>query len=133
MQILTVRLNIDVYWGITLSDPKAIQLACLPGWSLVNPLLYEPIQRQSTKPGEELASRPDFIIDERVHVVTNGMMLVSPSIVLGPEWFGARYEITIPIEDRPRISPHDSLTLAAIIAVVVLAFVLGQDRLTRCI
>lgn len=86
MQLLTVNLNTPMFWGIYADDPKSVFLDCLPGWSLVNPLLYEPIRQKSREPEYELGSQPTFVVGNRFHIMTKGFMLVSSEANRDVDW-----------------------------------------------
>jgi hypothetical protein len=77
MQLLIVNLNVKMYWGIFENDPKSFPLDCMPGWSLVNPLLYNSIQQQLNSPGIDPGTKPTFVVGDRFHVLTKGFLLVN--------------------------------------------------------
>ncbi len=92
MQLLTVNLNIPMYWGMYANDPTSIPLDCISGWALVNPLLYERIRQQSREPDYELGAKPTFVVGNRFHVMTKGFMLVLSEANRDVDWNNLFFE-----------------------------------------
>jgi hypothetical protein len=77
MQLMTVNLSLNMYWGIYADDPKIFPLDSIPGWSLVNPFLYKRIWQQFNDTADELSCKPTYIVGDCFHIISKGFVLVS--------------------------------------------------------
>lgn len=71
MKLMDAIVDGKLIWGISPSDPKTIPLECIPGWSLVNPLVLRELQDSS-----RIETKATYIVGDKVLVNTNGIALI---------------------------------------------------------
>jgi len=84
-----VRLHSHIFWGMRPQDPKTFPLCSIPGWSLVNPLVYEPLRRKLRQVSDEWFIKPTFVVGDRYHLATDGFWIAveqPPYVLARRDW-----------------------------------------------
>ncbi|MHB0859610.1 MAG: hypothetical protein ACYC5M_18860 [Anaerolineae bacterium] len=85
MKLHYVQMRGHVFWAMHPSDPLVFYLACIPGWSLVNPFVYGPLCRQLELPSKGFL-KPTFVDGDRYHVATDGFWVAVEDDCDTPAW-----------------------------------------------
>ena len=95
MKLLTVELASPLIWNICPSDPSTFELSCLPGWSLVNPFLYESIKQAYGDSKAFPDSKATFIDGDHYYINTQGFVLALTDNAIPISWdekFGLEWD-----------------------------------------
>ena len=75
MKLLSIVLGRSITWRIHPNDPILFKLDCLPGWSLVNPLLNEGVLRAASDHSTEMKTKATFVVGELAYLNSTGFYL----------------------------------------------------------